>query len=92
MTTKVCNRDGDKEEFDDRKVYASVYYPAREAGYSERDAEDLAEDVVADLTDWMDDHEDNVLTSTELREKVTELIAERDEDVSFMYETHLDLN
>lgn len=89
---RVCNRHGKKEEFDERKLYASVYHPAREAEYSEKEAEQLAEEVSDDLIEWFDEHEDNVLTAHEIREKVKELIAERDEDVAFLYDTHLDIN
>lgn len=89
---KVCDRRGDKEEFDQRKLYASIYHPAREAEYSEQEAEDLAEEVVDEFMDWFDEHDDNVLTSKEIREKVMELLEERDEDVAFLYETHLDIN
>ncbi len=90
--TKICTKDGDKEDFKTDKAYHSVFYPARETGYTEEDADALAEAVVADLEDWMDDHEDDVLTTKEIRSKVLELLEDRDEDVAFMYETHLDLS
>ncbi len=89
---KVCDRGGDKEEFDQRKLYASIYHPAREAEYGEKEAEDLAEDVVDEFMAWFDEHEDDVLTSKEIREKVEKLLEERDEDVAFLYRTHLDIN
>lgn len=90
--TKICNTEGDKEAFDEEKVYQSIFRPAREKGYSEGEAGELAERVVDKVQDWLDDHEDNVVTSKELRQHVLELLKEEDEDVAFMYETHLDLS
>lgn len=89
---KVLKRHGEKERFDERKLYASIYYPAREERYTEEDAEELAADVTEAIKDWMADHADNVLTAEEVRDKTIELLEERDEDVAFMYQTHLDLS
>lgn len=89
---KVCDRDGDKIRFDDRKLYASVYAPAMEADYDDDAAEDLAEEVVDAVVDWIEGHEDDVVTTREIREKAEELLEERDEDVAFLYRTHLDIS
>lgn len=92
MTEKVCKRQGEKESFDERKLYASIYYPAREADYSEKEAEELAEKIVDKLKDWIENHEDNVFTSKELREETRDQLESIDPDVAFLYETHLDLS
>lgn len=92
MATHICNREGDKEQFDEEKLYNSILNPAREAGYDTDEAAEFAEMIVDEITDWIDDHEDNVVTSVEIREKVKELLVEHDEDVAFMYDTHLDLS
>ncbi len=89
---KICKRHGEKEAFDERKLYASIYYPAREAGYSEPEAEELAEDVVDQIQDWIEEHEDNVFTSKELEEETRDQLEAVDPDVAFLYETHLDLS
>lgn len=89
---KVCKRDGKKERFDERKLYASVYYPAREQGYETEDAEELAAEISETVRDWVVNHEDTVLTANEIKRKTKELLEDQDEDVAFMYETHLDLS
>lgn len=89
---KICDRHGDKEEFDERKLYASIYYPAKEADYTDDEAEDLAESVTEELKEWMDEHEDSMVTTKEVREKVIEILEGKDEDVAFLYDTHLDVN
>jgi len=86
------NKEGEKESFDERKLYASVFYPAREADYDQVDAEELANDVCAAVKDWFREHEDNVLTTREIRNMVNEQLSERDPDVAFLYRTHLDIN
>ncbi len=88
----LITRDGEKEEFDQRKLYSSIYYPARVAEYDEQAAEDLAEDVCEAVVNWMEDQDDTVVTSEELREKTIEELEERDEEVAFLYDTHLDIN
>lgn len=89
---KVFKRHGEKEEFDDRKLYASIYYPAREAGYSEEDAEALAEEITEAVQKWIEEHDDNVLSSDEIRDETIGRLEEEDPDVAFLYETHLDLS
>ncbi len=92
MGLKVVNQDGEKESFDERKLYGSVFYPAREAEYDREEAEALANGLTEDVRDWIDDHEDDVVTSRELREKVLELLEEEDDGVAFLYRTHMDIN
>ena len=89
---KIVNKDGQKEEFEDDKIFNSVYYPGLEDELSEKEANDLADKVVYEVKAWIADHPDNVHTSEELREKVMEILERENEDVAFLYQTHLDLN
>lgn len=89
---QLINCDHEKEDFEDEKLYCSVYYPAREADLSEDEADKLAEKVVYEAKAWMHDHEDEVVTTSELRDKVVSILERLDKDVCIMYNTHLDLN
>lgn len=89
---KICNKQGKKEGFDERKLYGAIYHPAREAGYSEDDAQELANEVCEEIVEWVEDHEDNFMTSEEIREKVIKVLEEKDEDVAFLYDKFLDIN
>lgn len=89
---KVVNKNGKKEEFDEDKLYDSVYYPAREAELDEGQANELGEKVVWETKSWMSDHEDDVFTTEEVREKVMEVLQRQECDVCFLYRTHMDLN
>ncbi|MFB6208816.1 MAG: ATP cone domain-containing protein [Candidatus Nanohaloarchaea archaeon] len=89
---KIVKSQGEKEEFDEGKLWHSIYYPAREAHYTEEEAVELADDAKQEVMGWMDEHEDDVLTSKELRQKISEILSRKDEDVEFLYRKHLDLN
>ena len=89
---RIVNKDGAKEEFEDGKLYESVYYPCREAEMSEDDANDLADKVLYEIKAWISDHEDNVFSSKEIREKVISILERENEDASFLYKTHMDIN
>lgn len=89
---KIVNKDGQKEEFEDNKLFNSVYYPALEDGLPEEDATDLADKAVYEVKAWLSEHEDNVHTSGEVRQKVMEILERENPDVAFLYQTHLDIN
>ncbi|MFB6144174.1 MAG: ATP cone domain-containing protein [Candidatus Nanohaloarchaea archaeon] len=89
---KVVKNEGLKEEFDDEKLYDSAYYPAREAALDKEEANDIAEKVVWEVKSWMSDHEDEVFSSEEIRQKVLEILRDVEQDVAFLYRTHLDIN
>lgn len=89
---KIINKDGAKEEFEDGKLYDSVYYPAREAELPEEDASELGDKVLYEIKAWISEHEDNVFSSKEVREKVVSILERESDDTCFLYKTHLDLN
>lgn len=89
---KVVKNHGVKQEFQEDKLEDSVYYPAREADLEHEKACDLAEKVIYEIKAWMSEHSDNVFTSKEIREKALGILERENEDVCFLYKTHLDLN
>ena len=89
---KIVNNDGQKEEFEDNKLFNSVYYPAKEDDLPDPEATDLADKVVYEVKAWVSEHPDNVHTSEEVRQKVMEILEREEPDVAFLYRTHLDLN
>lgn len=92
MERKIVKEEGFKEKLDEGKLWDSVYYPAREAHYNEDRAVELADRAKHRVLEWIHGHEDNVVTSGEIRDKVVEVLGDLDEDVAFMYEKHLDIN
>ena len=89
---KIVKNQGVKQEFNEDKLEDSVYYPAREAELDHEEACKLAEKVIYEVKAWMGEQDDDVFTSKEIREKVIEILERENEDVYFLYKTHLDLN
>ncbi|MFB6099821.1 MAG: ATP cone domain-containing protein [Candidatus Nanohalobium sp.] len=92
MRIKVAKRNGLKEPLDEGKLWDSLYHPAKEAHYPEKEAVELADEVKHSLMDWMHSHDDNVFTTREIAERAEELLEERDDQVAVMYNRHLDIN
>lgn len=92
MARKVVKNAGHKEELDEGKLWDSLYYPARESHYGEEEAVELADEAKHLIMEWAHRHEDEVLTTDEIRQKAIEVLEDIDDDVCFMYEKHLDIN
>lgn len=89
---KVTKQDGQKEGFDEGKLWDSLYYPARELDYDDQDAVDLADKAKHQIVDWVHNHEDNVITTKEIADKAKEVLRDIDDHVALMYDKHLDIN
>lgn len=89
---KVVKNSGEKEDFDEGKLWDSIYYPARESHYSEEEAVELADEAKQKVLERLEDHEDDIFTAEEIRTEVIEVLETIDTDVALMYETHLDIS
>ena len=87
----VIKRKGQKQLYDERKVYASVYSACLNAHIQKMEAEKMAEQVAREITRWMT-YEREVISSDHIFKKVIELMKEQNKDAAFMYETHRDLS
>lgn len=83
----VVKRRGREEEFDEKKVYGSVYAACASAHLEEKECEAIAEDVTGKVKELAD--ETDVLPTEDIRELVSGELEERDEELSFFYEKHL---
>ncbi|MFB6294959.1 MAG: ATP cone domain-containing protein [Candidatus Nanohaloarchaea archaeon] len=83
----VVKRRGHEEEFDERKVYGSVYAACASAQRDEATCEAVAEEVTETVVAAAD--EAAVLPAEDIRDMVREELAERDERLAFFYEKHL---
>jgi len=89
---KVAKQNGNKEDFDEGKLWDSLYYPTRELDYDDQEAVDLADKAKHSIMDWVHRHEDNVITTKELADKAEEVLSGLDDHVALMYDKHLDIN
>ena len=87
-TRHVVKREGRKEAYDERKVYASVYSAALNCHYGEYKSENIAKGVLKKINAWIKKRKS--VNSSEIRDKVIETL--HDGDVILMYKHHLDLS
>ena len=87
----LVKRRGHAENYDNRKVYASVYSASLNCHLSETQAEEIAERISNDIDVWVrkKDH----ITSDYIRDKIIETLKEEGKkDIALMYKHHLDLS
>ncbi|MDY6769430.1 MAG: ATP cone domain-containing protein [Candidatus Nanohaloarchaea archaeon] len=84
---EVVKRRGHTEEFDERKVYGSIYAACASAGRDEDACERIADEVSTEIRERAESAD--ALPTDEIRDIVSDELAERDEELSFYYEKHL---
>ncbi len=85
----TIKRKSNIEEYDEKKVYASVYAAALNSHYSEEKSEKLADVVSKRVTKWTKSH--SHIDSKDIREQIIINLKKLDKDVAVMYKHHLDL-
>ena len=86
----VVKRKGNLEKFDERKVYASCYFAGLNCHINKLKAEKLCEKVTRDIKLWL--RNKKKISSDDIFRQMIKILNKYDEDVSFMYETHRDVN
>ena len=86
----IVKRHGSKEEYDEKKVYASSYAAAMNVHLGEKESEDLAEKVTSDLNSWIEGKGE--VESKEIFQEVFNALGKHNKDAAFMYQTHLDVS
>lgn len=86
----IVKRHGHVEVWDERKCYGSVYAAFASAHYPE----DRCERESQKICDVIKKHMRGTacISSHHIRDMISKLLRERDEDVAFLYDTHLDLS
>lgn len=83
----LVKRAGHTEEFDTKKVYASVYASCLAAHESVNTAESTAELVTREVLDWINS-KDSVVTSNDIRKKAGEVLNKFNPDAAYSYIHH----
>lgn len=86
----IVKRKGHKQEFDERKIYASVYAACLSTGIKKEEAEATANLVSREVKKWLDERQD--ITSDQIFNKAGEELKHLNKDASFMYKTHRDMS
>ena len=83
----IVKRKGHTEEFDERKVYGSVYVACASAYYNEGQCEKTADKVANIIKKFVKGKKQ--IQSAEIRKKIENELKKKDEELAFFYEQHL---
>lgn len=86
----IIKRRGHKQEYDERKVYASVYAACLNAHLHDQKAEEVASKVSKEISEWV--KEQGEVSSNQIFVKVGRLMEEENKEAAFMYLTHRDIS
>ena len=84
----IIKREGHEEDYDERKVYASIYAAALNCEYDRPKSEKIAREVTKKINSWVKIKKG--ATSDEIRDQVLKHI--KDKDVNLMYKHHMDIS
>lgn len=85
----LVKRHGHMEEFDERKMYASIYSSALNAHLPDEEAESIADKVSKAVAKKLKSVD--AITSKDIREAVVEELGE-ESDIAFLYLNHYNIN
>jgi len=86
----VVKRAGHREEFDERKAYASCYAACISAGLKKREAEQICAKVVGTVKKHLRAHKE--IGSNELFNLLVREIKKHHPKAAYLYETHRDIS
>ena len=86
----IVKRQGHKEKFDDRKVYAACYAACLNCFMKHKEAEQICNSVAKEIKKWIQNKK--VVTSNQIFSETSKIISKYHEDAAFMYKTHRDIS
>ncbi|MEK6821097.1 MAG: ATP cone domain-containing protein [archaeon] len=86
---KVVKRHGHTENFDERKIYATVYEAAHANQLPTARAEKLANTITKEIEKWIEKKER--VNSHEIHKEIYTKLRKHDKEIAFLYETHRDI-
>lgn len=87
--THIVKRRGYKQQFDERKLYASIYAACLSARVNKEEAASIADLVVREVKKWIDDKKE--VTSDAIFKIIGEELKHLNKDAALMYTTHRDI-
>jgi transcriptional regulator NrdR family protein len=86
----IVKRRGHKENYDDKKVYASCYYACMSAHVPEKEAEKISKECMKKVNIWLGKKKQ--VTAHQIYKVTGKAIRKHDKNAAFMYETHMDVS
>lgn len=88
--THIVKRRGYEQEFDERKLYASIYAACLSAHVDKEEAAAISNLVVREVKKWLREKEE--ITSDQIFKKAGEELKHLNKAAGFMYTTHRDIS
>lgn len=88
--THIVKRRGHKQEFDERKLYASIYAACLSSHIDKEQASSIANLVVREVKKWIDNKKE--VTSEAIFKIAAAELKHLDANSAFMYVTHRDVS
>ncbi|MEM4255148.1 MAG: ATP cone domain-containing protein [Candidatus Norongarragalinales archaeon] len=86
----IVKRRGHKEEFDEKKLYASVYYACKSVEIERKKCVGIAEKLLRKIKAKL--KKKKIIDSHEIFRSVGRELEKQDEHAALMYKTHRDLS
>ncbi len=90
----VVKRKGRREEYDERKIYGSVYAACISVNANEKKCEIMAAAIAKKITAWIKQGAKKgiCVDTRQISARVAAELKKHDKDAAFMYETHRDIS
>jgi len=88
--TDIVKRRGYKQQFDEHKLYASIYAACLSSHIDKEEAASIASLVLKEIKKWIDDKEE--VTSDAIFKLAGEKLEHLNKDAALMYTTHRDIS
>ena len=86
----IVKRKGHKQEYDERKVYASVYAACLSAHVLQEEAESIASLVTREVKKWIEGKEE--VPADLISKQAGDELEHLNREAAFMYKTHRDVS
>jgi transcriptional regulator NrdR family protein len=83
----IVKRKGHSEEFDEKKVYGSVYAACASAHCEECECEKTADEITKKIKKFVKSKK--MIKSEDIRKRIETELKKKDEELAFFYEQHL---
>jgi transcriptional regulator NrdR family protein len=85
----IVKRKGHRQQFDEKKAYASIYAACMECSLGAKLSEGISQDITAELKRSLKGRSE--VNSTEIFGFIVQKLAKANEAVAFMYATHREM-
>ena len=90
VETHIVKRRGQKEKFDEKKVYGSVYWACKSSSLHGKQCESISKSVLEELKKELKNKKE--VNSTRIFKFVSKALKKLHKEAAYMYESHRDVS